>query len=89
MIASRDDFPNLKTLWNEILLNNYGDGGQMPKYIATYFFDVNKANSLSIARTFQTKMNAAGYNVPILRLNFLTAPANRFTYNAADQAVPQ
>lgn len=89
MIASRDDFPNLKTLWNEILLNNYGDGGQMPKYIAAYFFDVNKANSLSIARTFQTKMNAAGYNVPILRLNFLTAPANRFTYNAADQAVPQ
>ncbi len=34
-------------------------------------------------------MNNAGYNVPILRLNFLTPPETRFTYNAADQAVGQ
>lgn len=89
MIASRDDFPALRSVWNEILLNNYGDGGQMPKYIAAYFFDMNKANSLAIARKFQVKMNNAGYNVPILRLNFLAAPDARFTYNAADQAVAQ
>ncbi len=37
MIASRDNFPALSNIWNEILLNNYGDGGQMPKYIAAYF----------------------------------------------------
>jgi len=61
----------------------------MPEYIAAFFFDVNKAGSLQIARTFQTKMNNAGYNVPILRLNFLAPIGARFTYNAADQAVPQ
>ena len=89
MIASRENFPALNNVWNEILLNNYNDGGQMPKYIAAFFFDVNKAGSLQIARTFQTKMNNAGYNVPILRLNFLAPIGARFTYNAADQAVPQ
>jgi hypothetical protein len=89
MIASREDFPNLNTVWNEILLNNLGDGGQMPKYIAAFFYDVKKAGGLAAARHFQTKMNSAGYNVPILRLDFTAATANRFTYVAADQAVAQ
>jgi len=30
MIASRENFPALNNIWNEILLNNYDDGGQMP-----------------------------------------------------------
>jgi hypothetical protein len=89
MIASREDFPDLNTVWNEILLNNYGDGGQMPKYIAAFFYDVKKQGGLAAARNFQTKMNSAGYNVPILRLDFTAATANRFTYVAADQAVAQ
>lgn len=90
MLVSRRAFPALEaTAWNEILLNNYGDGGQMPKYIAAYFYDVDKTGGLTIAQHFQTKMNNAGFNVPILRLNFKAAAANRFSYVAADQAVPQ
>lgn len=89
MIASRDDFPTLQNLWNEILLNNYGDGGQMPKYIAAFFNDVSKAGGLATAQNFQIKMNNAGYNVPILRLNFANAGRDIFSYLAADQAVAQ
>jgi hypothetical protein len=68
MIGSRRAFPALSGVWNEILLNNLGDGGQMPKYIAAFFYDVKKTGGLAAARHFQTKMNSAGYNVPILRL---------------------
>lgn len=89
MIASRGDFPQLQTVWNEILLNNYGDGAQMPKYIAAYFYDVSNAGALATARSFQVKMNNAGYNVPILRLNFANAGGDIFSYTAADQAVAQ
>jgi hypothetical protein len=89
MIASRNDFPTLQNIWNEILLNNYGDGGQMPKYIAAFFYDVSKAGGLAAARNFQVKMNNAGYNVPILRLNFANAAGDIFSYSAADQAVAQ
>jgi hypothetical protein len=35
------------------------------------------------------KMNNAGYNVPILRLNFANAGGDIFSYSAADQAVAQ
>jgi hypothetical protein len=89
MIASRGDFPQLQTVWNEILLNNYGDGAQMPKYIAAYFYDVSNTGALATARNFQVKMNNAGYNVPILRLNFANAGGDIFSYSAADQAVAQ
>ncbi len=89
MIASRGDFPGLQSIWNEILLNNYGDGGQMPKYIAAFFWDVSKAGALTAARNFQRKMNNAGYNVPILRLNFANATGDIFSYEAADQAIAQ
>ena len=89
MIASREDFPTLVDTWNEILLNNYGDGAQMPKYIAAFFYDVNKAGGLAAARNFQVKMNSDGYNVPILRLNFNATNDARFSYVAADQAVAQ
>lgn len=89
MIASRDDFPQLQYIWNEILLNNSGGGEQMPKYIAAYFYDVSRAGGLTAARNFQVKMNSAGYNVPILRLNFSNAGGDIFSYSAADQAVAQ
>jgi hypothetical protein len=89
MIASRGDFPQLKSVWNELMLNNYGDGTQMPKYIAAYFYDVSRAGGLDAARNFQVRMNNAGYNVPILRLNFANAGGDLFSYNAADQAVAQ
>lgn len=89
MIASRGDFPQHQTAWNEILLSNYGDGGQMPKYIAAYFYDVSRAGGLTAARNFQVKMNNAGYNVPILRLNFANSGGDIFSYSAADQAVAQ
>jgi hypothetical protein len=89
MIASRGDFPTLVDTWNEILLSNYGDGGQMPKYIAAFFYDVNKAGGLAAARNFQVKMYGDGYNVPILRLNFNATNDARFSYVAADQAVAQ
>ncbi|MFJ3466938.1 hypothetical protein [Pseudomonas sp. NPDC090201] len=89
MIASRDDFPQFRTVWNELLLTNYGDGSQMPKYIAAFFYDVNKAGGLIAAQHFQDKMNKAGYNVPILRINFTVTPGQRFSYVAGDQVVPQ
>lgn len=86
MIASRRIFT--KNVWNEIMLNNYGDGNQMPKYIAAFFYDVSRAGGLQAARNFQTRMNAAGYNVPILRLDFSKA-TSPFSYVVADQAVTQ
>lgn len=89
MIASRDDFPQFRTVWNEMLLTNYSDGSQMPKYIAAFFYDVNKAGGLIAAQHFQEKMNKAGYNVPILRINFTATPGQRFSYVAGDQVVPQ
>ena len=89
MIASRGDFPALQNIWNEILLNNYGDGGHMPKYIAAFFYDVSRAGGLAAARNFQRKMNNAGYNVPILRLDFAKATGDIFSYADADQAVGQ
>lgn len=89
MIASRGDYPALQDLWNEILLSNYGTGAQMPKYIAAFFYDVNRTGGLTAAQHFQTKMNNAGYNVPILRVNFNAATANRFSYVETDQAIRQ
>jgi hypothetical protein len=89
MIASRRNFPNFTSIWNEILLNNFGDGAQMPKYISAFFYDVSRAGGLVAAQRFQTKMKSAGYNVPILRVNFNAAAASRFTYVTGDQVVPQ
>lgn len=88
MLSSRQTFGRRDT-WNEMMLNNYNNGDSMPRYIAAFFWDTRKPTGLAIARNFQTKMNAAGYNVPILRLDFTAAAANRFAYIAADQAVPQ
>ncbi|WP_297842931.1 hypothetical protein [Pseudomonas sp.] len=91
MIASRPAFPQYANVWNEILLNNKaGDNGDSLKpFIAAFFYDVHRTGSLAAARNFQTKLNANGYNVPILRLDFTAAAAQRFAYVAADQAVPQ
>lgn len=88
-IAAHTTYPAFRTVWNEILLNNYNNGNSMPQYISAFFYDVKKAGGLETARNFQRKMNTAGYNVPILRLDFTAAAANRFTYAAADQAVVQ
>ncbi len=88
MIASRQTFGR-NDVWNEVLLNNYKDGDAMPPYISAFFYDVKKAGSLAIAQDFQRKLSAAGYNVPILRLDFTAAAANRFAYEVADQVIPQ
>lgn len=88
-ISAHSTYPNRRTLWNEVLLSNYNNGNSMPQYISAFFYDVKRAGGLAAARNFQKKMNAAGYNVPILRLDFTAAAANRFSYVVADQAVVQ
>ncbi len=77
------------TAHNEILLNNYNNGDAMPRYIAAFFYDVRIAGALADAQNFQRKLDANGYNVPILRLDFTAAKANRFAYSASDQVIPQ
>lgn len=91
MVASRPTFPQYANTWNEIMLNNKaGDNGDSLKpFIAAFFYDVTRGGGLQAARNFQTKLNANGYNVPILRLDFSTPSAQRFFYVEADQAVPQ
>ncbi|WAH57845.1 hypothetical protein LZ023_33640 [Pseudomonas silvicola] len=87
MISSRNTFGR-RDVWTEILLNNYNNGNSMPRYIAAFFYDPRKAGGLTAAQNFQRKLNAAGYSVPILRLQF-DLPLGAFSYVAADQAVPQ
>ncbi|WP_297833811.1 DUF2599 domain-containing protein [Pseudomonas sp.] len=84
------------TIWTEMLLKNTpgaNDGSRLIPYIDAFFYDVNnttelnedKQNSVTVARIFQAQLKRAGYAVPILRLNFNAAPAQRFTYSPADQ----
>ena len=88
-IASHAKYPEWGYLWNEIMLNNYGDGSQMPKYISAVFYDVNRDGGLAAAQQYQRDMNNAGYVVPLLRLDFTASDAERFSYEVADQVVPQ
>lgn len=74
---------------NEIMLQNYNNGDAMPRYIAAFFYDVRITGALADAQNFQRKLDAAGYSVPILRLDFTAPKANRFAYSDSDQAVPQ
>ncbi|MCD5980960.1 hypothetical protein [Pseudomonas quasicaspiana] len=90
MIASHAKYTTHTSIWNEIMLNNPADNGAgLPKYIAAFFYDVSLPAGKLIAQTFQRKLNAAGYVVPILKLSFLAPDASRFAYDPADQVVPQ
>ncbi|WP_085583749.1 MULTISPECIES: DUF2599 domain-containing protein [unclassified Pseudomonas] len=78
------------------------DGSENMKYIDAFIYNVNSTqnfatrgdqappkpeNGLNSARNFQKKLQAQGYSVPILRLDFTKPPEQRFSYVAADQAI--
>jgi hypothetical protein len=81
--------------WNELLLTVVDDGSVLKKYIAAFYYthDVNlypgDPEALEAARSFQRKLNANGYTVPILLLDFDAPPAQRFSYHPEDQAIAQ
>lgn len=82
--------------WNEVMVDNWGQDYQeaeaaeyMRRWTVAFFWDVAKAGSLADAQAFQRKMTATGKRVPILRLNFSAAPAQRFSYVPADQVAGQ
>ena len=77
-IASHANFYSQLPVTNELLLEIKDDGTMLKKYIAAFFYDpANKpGEGLENARTFQTKLNAGGYTVPILRIDF-TAPQHK------------
>lgn len=78
------------------------DGSENMKYIDAFIYDVNATqnfatrgdqappkpeNGLNSARNFQKKLQAQGYSVPILRLDFTKPAEQRFSYIATDQAI--
>lgn len=78
------------------------DGSENMKYIDAFIYNVNSTqnfatrgdqappkpeNGLNSARNFQKKLQAQGYSVPVLRLDFTKPPEQRFSYVAADQAI--
>ncbi|MFJ2488344.1 DUF2599 domain-containing protein [Pseudomonas sp. NPDC087639] len=78
------------------------DGSENMKYIDAFIYNVNSTqnfatrgdqappkpeNGLNSARNFQKKLQAQGYSVPILRLDFTQPAEQRFSYVAADQAI--
>ncbi|EJM15720.1 Protein of unknown function (DUF2599) [Pseudomonas sp. GM21] len=78
------------------------DGSENMKYIDAFIYDVNatrnfatrgdqappkQENGLNSARNFQKKLQAQGYSVPILRLDFTKPAEQRFSYIATDQAI--
>lgn len=78
------------------------DGSDNMKYIDAFIYNVNSTqnfatrgdqappkpeNGLNSARNFQKKLQAQGYSVPILRLDFTKPAEQRFSYVAADQAI--
>ncbi|MFJ2713200.1 DUF2599 domain-containing protein [Pseudomonas sp. NPDC087346] len=78
------------------------DGSENMKYIDAFIYNVNSTqnfatrgdqappkpeNGLNSARSFQKKLQAQGYSVPILRLDFTKPAEQRFSYVAADQAI--
>jgi hypothetical protein len=78
------------------------DGSENMKYIDAFIYNVNSTqnfatrgdqappkpeNGLNSARNFQKKLQAQGYSVPILRLDFTKPAEQRFSYAAADQAI--
>lgn len=59
-------------------------------YVTSTRGDTKKARptkGLEPARSFQRKLYAQGYAVPVLRLDFTKPPAERFTYAAEDQVI--
>ena len=80
------------------------DGSENMKYIEAFIYNVNSTqnfatrgdqappkpeNGLNSARNFQKKLQAQGYSVPILRLDFTKPAEQRFSYVAADQAIAE
>ncbi|AXA54159.1 DUF2599 domain-containing protein [Pseudomonas thivervalensis] len=78
------------------------DGSENMKYIDAFIYNVNSTQNfatrgdqappkpesgLNSARNFQKKLQAQGYSVPILRLDFTKPAQERFSYVAADQAI--
>ncbi|MGS7253103.1 DUF2599 domain-containing protein [Pseudomonas anuradhapurensis] len=78
------------------------DGSENMQHIDAFIYNVNSTqnfatrgdvappkpeNGLNSARNFQKKLQAQGYSVPILRLDFSKPPEQRFSYVAADQAI--
>ncbi|MFC6690097.1 DUF2599 domain-containing protein [Pseudomonas lini] len=78
------------------------DGSENMKYIDAFIYNVNSTQNfatrgdqappkpedgLNSARNFQKKLQAQGYSVPILRLDFTKPAEQRFSYVAADQAI--
>jgi hypothetical protein len=94
MIASHNKLVNGNPLsyWNEVMLANFGHSPNLPawndlmrQWVVAFFYDVSKAGGLSDAQAFQRKMAATGKRVPIVRLNFTAAAAQRFQFQQADQ----
>lgn len=94
MIASHNSYGG-QVYWNEVLLYNWGPGGQaainanemIRKWTVAFIYDPAKAGSLIAAQNFQRKMTATGKRVPILRLDFTAAAAQRFQFRTSDQLV--
>jgi hypothetical protein len=94
MIASHNKLVNGNPLsyWNEVMLANFGHNPYLPawnelmrQWVLAFFYDVSKAGGLSDAQAFQRKMAATGKRVPIVRLSFTAAAAQRFQFQQADQ----
>lgn len=91
----RKDYPAHVYGWNELLLNIVDDGSVLKKYMAAFYYapelnpEPGEATPLEVARTFQRKLNANGYTVPILLLDFTSPSTHRFSYHPEDQAIPQ
>lgn len=89
MIGSHNTYAGLSS-WNEVMIHNFpGAAAQanelMRRWTVAFFYDVAKAGSLPDAQEFQRKMAVTGKRVPILRIDFSTAPSQRFQFLAGDQ----
>jgi hypothetical protein len=95
MIASHNIYTGISQ-HNEVMLTNWGGTSSLPQAneqyresIPAFFYDVAKPGGLAIAQSFQRKMFATGRRVPILRLSFTAAAAQRFQFQQADQVAGQ
>lgn len=94
-ILSHSAYPTGQSSWNEVMLHNGGPTAGsvanvtegMRLWTVAFFYDPARAGSLAIAQSFQRKMTATGKRVPIMRLDFTAAAAQRFQYLASDQVV--
>ncbi|WP_330905688.1 hypothetical protein [Dyella sp.] len=79
-------------IWNELLLRITDDGSMLKDKIAAFFYDPNfkyeEGESLPQAQNFQRKLDAHGYQVPVLRVDFKAPASQRFSYHPEDQVIP-